>query len=283
MLFLYSIFGRYGFPVIENISEMGLNYVKNVLKVNNNWYVDTEKTDQCRPMFNLDYYDVKCLINQYPKEWLVNEIEHDELLKYDLAEIRSFEPWWKLILGNKALLPLLWNMYPEHKNLLPAFYDQPDSRRYDLNKYKWVSKPLYGREGIGVLMSKNYSSVSDFIYASENNYGEDGSTGENLGHSIYQVYHKLPEAQGRVIQTSSWVIGGKAAGINFREGKAGTNFGDKNPFLPHYVVNKNPRRRQQLKLKASASQQELALALYAPQWTSNIYNSVNLYANRVLS
>jgi glutathionylspermidine synthase len=48
------------------------------------------------------------LINAYPKEWLINEIERDELLKYDLAEIRSFEPWWKLIAANKAMLPLLW-------------------------------------------------------------------------------------------------------------------------------------------------------------------------------
>jgi glutathionylspermidine synthase len=62
-------------------------------------------------------------MNQYPKEMLVNEIERDELVKYDLENIRSFEPWWKLILGNKALLPLLWNMFPGHKNLLPAFYD----------------------------------------------------------------------------------------------------------------------------------------------------------------
>lgn len=41
--------------------------------------------------------------------------------------------------------------------------------------------------------------------------------------------------QGRVIQTSTWVIGGKAAGINFREGMNGTTFTDKSPFLPHYV------------------------------------------------
>lgn len=69
--------------------------------------------------------EVTCLINQYPKEWLVNEVKRDELLKYDLAEIRSFEPWWKLILGNKALLPLLWSEFPNHPNLLPAFFDEP--------------------------------------------------------------------------------------------------------------------------------------------------------------
>jgi glutathionylspermidine synthase len=84
-------------------------------------------------------------LNSYPKEWLVNEIERDEALKYDLTNLRTFEPWWKLILGNKALLPLLWSMYPGHPNLLPAYYDAPPLDEM-LGK-KWVSKPLYGREG----------------------------------------------------------------------------------------------------------------------------------------
>lgn len=68
----------------------------------------TSLDGQCVPTFRLLDKETICLINQYPKEWLINEIERDELLKYDLAEIRSFEPWWKIILGNKALLPLLW-------------------------------------------------------------------------------------------------------------------------------------------------------------------------------
>jgi len=71
-----------------------------------------------------DFYD--CVVSTYPKEWLITEITQDELLKYNFKEIRSFEPFWKLILGNKALLPLLWSMYPNHPNLLPAFYDRPD-------------------------------------------------------------------------------------------------------------------------------------------------------------
>jgi glutathionylspermidine synthase len=47
------------------------------------------------------------------------------LLPHDLKEIDSIEPAWKLILGNKAILPLLWEMYPDHKNLLPAYFIDP--------------------------------------------------------------------------------------------------------------------------------------------------------------
>lgn len=89
-------------------------------------YVGTD--DVCRPVFDLFGDGLSCLISSYPKEWLINEIgDRDELIKYEIAQLRSFEPWWKLILGNKALLPLLWSMYPNHPNLLPAFYDDPVS------------------------------------------------------------------------------------------------------------------------------------------------------------
>lgn len=42
-----------------------------------------------------------------------------------MKEIDSIEPAWKLVLGNKAILPLLWEMFPDHKNLLPAYFIDP--------------------------------------------------------------------------------------------------------------------------------------------------------------
>ena len=98
--------------VMENIKDLWFTYSQ------------TEK-NACKPTFKLDNKDINCLINQYPKEWLINEIERDELLKYDLEKIKSIEPWWKIILSNKALLPMLWSMFPDHPNLLPAYYDNP--------------------------------------------------------------------------------------------------------------------------------------------------------------
>jgi len=45
----------------------------------------------------------------------------------------------------------------------------------------------------------------------------------------------LPHAQGRIIQTGSWIINGMPAGIIFREGAIGKHFEDSNPFLLHTV------------------------------------------------
>ena len=117
MQYLKSFLDRFtNHTMIENIGQMFMTYL----------YDASSLDGQCMPIFRLLDQDVTCLINQYPKEWLINEISHDELLKYDMADIRSFEPWWKLIIGNKALLPLLWEKFPDHPNLLPAFFDPPD-------------------------------------------------------------------------------------------------------------------------------------------------------------
>lgn len=103
--------------------------------------------------------------------------------KYDFEDLNSIEPWWKLILGNKALLPFLWSMYPNHPNLVPAYYDDPKkelghSEFQKLHISNWVSKPIFGREGFGVFFSSNFTKkfgpdngYNEFVRTTENNFG----------------------------------------------------------------------------------------------------------------
>lgn len=142
------------------------------------------------------------------------------------------------MLGNKALLPLLWSMYPNHPNLLPAYFSDPKTElsqeAYEaLGVSKWVSKPLFGREGYGVFFSNNFTSYEEFVQTTENNFGTSNNV--KLGNSIYQAESDLATAQGRAIQTSSWVVAGEPSGLAFREGKKGEHFQDSNPFLVHMV------------------------------------------------
>ena len=51
--------------------------------------------------------------------------EYDPIVAEDLKDLDTLEPAWKLILGNKALLPLLWEMFPGHPNLLAAYFIDP--------------------------------------------------------------------------------------------------------------------------------------------------------------
>ena len=53
-------------------------------------------------------------------------------------------------------------MFPNHKNLLPSYFDVPDG----LEKYttdKFVSKPKFAREGTGIKFSTKDETLEEFI------------------------------------------------------------------------------------------------------------------------
>ena len=79
----------------------------------------------CVPALRINQNEVKCVLSVYPKEFMIQEITKDELLKWDFKNLIFIEPLWKLIMSNKAILPLLWEMFPNHPNLVPAYYDSP--------------------------------------------------------------------------------------------------------------------------------------------------------------
>ena len=53
------------------------------------------------------------------------------------------------------MLAMLWERYPDHPNLLPAYWDESSLaegmvRSHELTKHNWVSKPRFGREGTAI-------------------------------------------------------------------------------------------------------------------------------------
>ena len=61
------------------------------------------------------------------------------------APTRWIEPPWKAILSNKGILPLLWEMFPNHPNLLPAYFED-DPKAATLGA-SFVRKPLLFARG----------------------------------------------------------------------------------------------------------------------------------------
>ena len=55
----------------------------------------------------------------YPWEWMFREQFGASLLG---ASTRWIEPPWKAILSSKGILPLLWEMFPGHPNLLAGLF-----------------------------------------------------------------------------------------------------------------------------------------------------------------
>ncbi len=68
--------------------------------------------------------------------------------------VRWLEPAWKSIISNKALLPLLWEMFPNHPNLLPIL------RKMIIRKWKnmWLNRS-FSREGANVWIIENGKTI----------------------------------------------------------------------------------------------------------------------------
>ena len=65
---------------------------------------------------------------------------------------QAYEPPWKLVMSSKAMLAYLWAKHPGHKNLLPAaMADDLSGPQVGGRAADWVSKPVLGREGHGLL------------------------------------------------------------------------------------------------------------------------------------
>ena len=156
---------------------------------------------------------IQALFKLYPWEWMVREEFGPHLIA---NAMRVIEPPWKMLLSNKAILPVLWEMFPDHPNLLAASFE-PGRFATD-----FVKKPLYSREGANV----SISSRGEIIEA-PGEYGEEGF--------IWQAYHPLPTFSGNHTVIGSWIVGEEPAGIGIREDDTPITK-NSSRFVPHYFV-----------------------------------------------
>jgi len=163
---------------------------------------------------DLEEVTMSCVCKLYPWEWLVD----DPFGKHAVETLPGtlwVEPLWKMLLSNKALLAVLWEMYPGHPNLLPAFLDDPGF----LTEY--VRKPRLGREGaniqiVGPGMEHQTSGI----------YGDEGY--------VYQLFDPLPEFDGMRPALGAWIVGDHSAGLGIRE-TVGLVTDDGAAFVPHRI------------------------------------------------
>ncbi len=92
-------------------------------------------------------------------------------------QIKVIEPLWKVITTNKALLSVLWSMYPNHPNLLHSEWTLTD----ELKRVGYVKKTIIDRN------------------------------------SVYQELFHLPNFDGYYPIFDSWIIHGRFTGFYIRE------------------------------------------------------------------
>ena len=160
---------------------------------------------------DLDGTPVRAWFKLYPWEWLVR----DEFAAHlgDAAP-QIIEPAWKALLSNKALLAILWELFPDHPNLLPAYFNA------DYLGASFVVKPFFSREGANIsIVDRSKPLATPGPYAAEP--------------KVYQARAAMPAFDGRYPVIGAWIVGDEAAGMGIREDATPVTT-NASRFIPHF-------------------------------------------------
>ncbi|HET6591823.1 MAG TPA: bifunctional glutathionylspermidine amidase/synthase [Xanthomonadales bacterium] len=118
----------------------------------------------------------------------------DVLLRPD---VKVFEPFWTLIPSNKAILPVLWQIFGDHPDLLQATFELDD----EFNGRGYVAKPIAGRCGANISLFDRHDNL---LGGTEGRFKEQDQ--------VYQELWKLPEVDGYRTQLCTFTVRGRYAG-----------------------------------------------------------------------
>lgn len=157
---------------------------------------------------------IGALFKLYPWEWLAAE-EFGEAILPHMGSTVWIEPVWKMLWSNKAVLAVLWEMFPGHPNLLHASFDaQAMTGNY-------VSKPVHSREGANIEVVRK----GQVLARSEGGYSRN--------RLVFQELYPLRDFGRGVPVLGSWIVDGVAAGLGIRED--GLITGNRARFVPHII------------------------------------------------
>jgi glutathionylspermidine synthase len=173
--------------------------------------------DQARRRFvDLDNMVVTDYFKLYPWEWLWDS-EFSNQLQLEL--VNFIEPTWKMLLSSKGLLPILWEMFPRHPNLLPAYFSAEEYKAAQGGWTDHVIKPRLSREGANITLVQNGVKTQTL-----GEYGEEGF--------IWQKLAATKSFDGNYPTLGVWVVNHEACGLGIREDVSRIT-GNLSRFVPH--------------------------------------------------
>jgi glutathionylspermidine synthase len=153
---------------------------------------------------------IGCCFKLYPWEWMQRE-QFGPYLLHNTCQ--WLEPPWKAILSNKAILPVLWELFPDSPHLLESSFTEPSTGNY-------VKKPIFSREGANIQIFQG----GQLFMKTEGPYD---------GPAVFQEIWPLPRFDGRHFAcVGSWMVNGWACGIGIREDESLIT-GNTSRFVPH--------------------------------------------------
>ena len=154
---------------------------------------------------------INCMFKLYPWENMF-----EECVEACQTEMCWIEPLWKALMSNKAMLPILYEMFPNSPYILPAYREEKKLRSY-------CKKPIFSREGANVELVQNGVTLEK----SDGEYGREGY--------VYQELVDIRPYQGKYPVLGSWVIGGEPCGLGIRETSSRIT-DNMSHFVPHIIL-----------------------------------------------
>jgi glutathionylspermidine synthase len=188
---------------------------------------------QHQTFVDLDDHPIFSIFKLYPWEAMLQEDFGVHALDTYTA-VRWIEPIWKMLLSNKGILPILWELYPNHELLLEAHFadtnpgaPRPDSRTWvsttngsTLKNY--VRKPLISREGANITLIRDNATVAS-------------TEGPYRGPQILQALAPDAVFDHRHTVLGLWMIDQDCCGMGVRESLSPIT-GNLSSFVPHFFT-----------------------------------------------
>jgi len=136
-----------------------------------------------------------------------------EIIKEKKAII--FNPAYTLIFQSKAIMKILWDLYPNHPLLLETSYEPLIGKKY-------VEKRAFGREGANTKIINSDGSI------------DEETNGEYEGHkAIYQEYVEFPKDENGNFYQAGVFYSYEACALGFRRG--GKILNNMSKFVGHMI------------------------------------------------
>ena len=171
--------------------------------------------DSQQAFLDPDEHPMFSIFKLYPWEAMLQE-EFGPHAMSTYTAVRWIEPIWKMLLSNKGILPILWQLYPNHELLLESHFDSPGSMK------NHVRKPLMSREGANISLVRDNSTVVS-------------TPGPYNGKQIYQALAPTATFDNRHAVLGLWMIDQDCCGMGMRESFSPIT-DNLSAFVPHFFL-----------------------------------------------
>lgn len=167
------------------------------------------------------------LYKQFPWDMLLSHGITRDFIAHSGRLERTFEPAWKTILGNRAMLPALHELFPHSALVSPAALAR--SKKLGENIVAAPLSPSISRNEVGVLKGRKFTS-----------WGEDVKDFKNQKNMVYRKLeipkrYKEEDNESHFAYLSVFTVAGNIAGLGVQETKLPL-LGLHSTFKPHIVM-----------------------------------------------